>query len=267
MPDILVNGARLHYTEQGSGPETVVFSHSFLLDSRHFDPQIAALKGRYRCIAYDHRGHGRSEVARSGYDMENLYRDAIGLIEALGCAPCHFVGLSTGGFVGLRIAIRRPELLKSLILMDTLANAEPPEAMRQYRLMLFALRWLGYRPVVGRAMPILFGPKFLRDPSRSHEVRQWRRRMMSNDRQAMIDFAQGIFSRKSVYGQIDAIRIPTLIVVGEKDMPTPPKKARQMASRIPGARLEVIADSGHLTTIEEPAAVNAALKAFLDSLG
>lgn len=66
MPDILVNGVRLHYTEQGSGPETVVFSHCFVLDSRHFAPQIAALKGRYRCIAYDHRGHGRSEVARGG---------------------------------------------------------------------------------------------------------------------------------------------------------------------------------------------------------
>jgi 3-oxoadipate enol-lactonase len=267
MPDILVNGVRLHYTEQGSGSETIVFSHSFLVDSHHFDPQIAALKGHYRCIAYDHRGHGRSEVARGGYEMENLYQDAVSLIEALGCAPCHFVGLSTGGFIGLRLAIRRPEMLKSLTLMDTSAEAEPPEAMKQHRLMLFALRWLGYRPVVGRAMPIFFGPRFLKDPSRSHEVREWRRRMTANDRQAMIDFASGIISRESVYEQIDAIRTPTLVVVGEKDVPTPPEKARHMASRIPGARLEVIADSGHLTTIEEPAAVNAALKAFLDSLG
>lgn len=199
--------------------------------------------------------------------MENLYRDAIGLIESLNCAPCHFVGLSLGGFIGLRIAIRQPELLKSLTLIDTSVDPEPHKSTKRYRLLMLALRWLGYRPVVGRAMPVFFGPKFLRDPSRSHEARQWRRRMMANNRQAMIDLAHGIFSRKSVYGQIDAIRIPTLIVVGEKDMPTTPEKARHMASRIPGARLEVIADSGHFTTIEEPAAVNAALKAFLDSLG
>ncbi|MFO7713633.1 alpha/beta fold hydrolase [Desulfosarcina sp.] len=267
MPDILVNGVRLSYTEQGSGPETIIFSHSYLLDSRHFDPQIAALRGRYRCIAYDHRGHGRSEVARSGYEMENLYRDAVSFIEALGCAPCHFVGLSTGGFIGLRIAIRRPEMLKSLILMDTSADAEPPEARKQYRLMLVALRWLGYRPVVGRAMPIFLGPKFLQDPSRSHEVRQWRRRMMANDRQAMIDFANGIFSRESVFEQIDAIQTPTLVVVGEKDVPTPPEKARRMVEKISGAQLKVIPNAGHLSTVEEPAAVNAALVAFLDSQG
>jgi pimeloyl-ACP methyl ester carboxylesterase len=133
--------------------------------------------------------------------------------------------------------------------------------------MLFALRWLGYRPVVGRAMPIFFGPRFLKDPSRSHEVRQWRQRIMANDRRALIASAHGIFFRQSVYEKINAIRTPTLIVVGEKDMSTPPEKAKHMADRIPGARLEVIADSGHLTTIEEPAAVNAALKAFLDSLG
>jgi pimeloyl-ACP methyl ester carboxylesterase len=267
MPDILVNGVRLHYTEQGSGPETIVFSHSFLLDSRHFDPQIAALKGRYRCIAYDHRGPGQREVGRSGYEMETLYQDATGLIEALGCSPCHFVGLSTGGFIGLRIAIRRPELLKSLVLMDTSADAEPPEAMKQYRLMLFALRWLGYRPVVGRAMPVFFGSGFLQDPSRSQEVRQWQRRMMANDRRAVVDFAKGIFSRGSVYEQIDAIRIPTLVVVGEKDVPTPVEKAMRMVEKIPGAQLKVIANSGHLTTIEAPEAVNAALAAFLDSQG
>ena len=265
MPDILANGIRLYYTESGSGPETIVFSHSYIVDSSHFDPQVASLKDRYRCIAYDHRGHGRSEVARSGYEMENLYMDAVRFIETLGCAPCHFVGLSTGGFIGLRIAIRRPELLKSLILMDTSADAEPAEAMKQYRLLLFVVRWLGYQPVIGRAMSIFFGPKFLQDPSRSNEVRTWRQRMMANDRQAMADFGHGIFSRESVYDQIDTIRMPTLVIVGEKDVPTPQDKAKRIVAKILGAKLKVIPHAGHLSTVEEPVVVNEVIGEFLDS--
>jgi len=96
MSKITVNGVTLHYEEKGSGLETIVFSHSYLLDNTHFAPQIEALGDRYRCIAYDHRGHGQSQAPKDGYDMENLYNDAVALIEALNCAPCHFVGLSTG---------------------------------------------------------------------------------------------------------------------------------------------------------------------------
>ena len=87
VPDIEVNGVRLHYVDQGSGSEAVVFSHSYLVDWSHFKPQIDALSGRYRCIAFDHRGHGASERPKAGYDMENIYEDAIAFIEAMDCAP------------------------------------------------------------------------------------------------------------------------------------------------------------------------------------
>lgn len=266
MPDVLSNGVRLYYSETGSGPETVVFSHSYLVDNRHFAPQVAALEDRYRCIAFDHRGHGRSEVARDGYDMETLYRDAVGLIEALDCAPCHFVGLSTGGFIGLRLGLRRPDLVRSLVLMDTSADAEPAAALTQYRLMLAVVRRVGYWPLMRRVLPMFFAPKFLGDPARAGEVRQWRRRMMANDRRAIAAFGHGIFGRESVHHRIGAIRVPTLVVVGEQDIPTPPAKARRIAERIPGAVLKVIPDAGHLCTIEEPAAVNAAIGEFLARL-
>ena len=113
MPKILSNGIQLHYEEMGSGPETIVFSHSYLADHYHFNPQMQALKDRYRCIAFDHRGHGQSEIPDDGYGMENLYEDAVGFIEALDCAPCHFVGLSTGGFIGVRIGIRHSSIVHS----------------------------------------------------------------------------------------------------------------------------------------------------------
>lgn len=263
MPEISVNGASIHYEDMGSGPETIVFSHSYLVDSYHFFPQIQVLKEKYRCLAYDHRGHGQSEVTSDGYDMENLYADALGFIEGLDCAPCHFVGLSTGGFIGLRLAIRRPGLLKSLILMDTSADAEPEENLRQYKMLLFVVRWFGYKPVVGRVMPLFFGKKFLNDPERQDGVKEWRQRLVANDRKAMVKFGQGIFAREGVYDQLGQIKIPTLMVVGEEDVPTPKTKAERIAQGIPGARLVSIPDAGHLCTVDEPATVTKAIEAFL----
>lgn len=264
MPIVESNGTKLYFIDTEKGPNTVVFSHSYLLDHTHFNPQIDALKDNYRCIAFDHRGHGRSQKPATGYGMENLYKDAIDLIENIDCAPCHFVGLSTGGFIGLRIGIRRPDLLKSLVLMDTSADAEPAESLKEYKLMLFIVRWLGFWPVIGRVLPIFFGPKFLNDPNRANEVASMRKQLANNDRKAVYNFGHGIFSRDSVYDQIEKIQTPTLMIVGENDAPTPVEKAKRIAQRIPGARLEIIPEAGHMSTVEEPAAVNSALEEFLE---
>ena len=265
MPQIKVNGVRLPYEESGQGEDTVVFSHSFLLSSRHFHYQIEALQDRYRGLAFDHRGHGQSQVTQDGYAMENLYADALGFIEALGCAPCHFVGLSTGGFIGLRLALRRPELLKSLVLMDTSAEAEDPAAMRQYKLMVQTVRWLGWRPVIGRVLSMFFSEQFLKDPERRAEAQAYRREIMANDRTAMRKFALGIMGRADVLDQLGAIAMPCLVLAGELDQPTPPDHARRMAQAIGGARLELIPGAGHISTIDQPQAVTRALGGFLEA--
>jgi 3-oxoadipate enol-lactonase len=113
MPRITINGADLFYETQGSGPETIVFAHGLLWSGRMFDHQVGALKNRFRCITFDFRGQGKSGVTKTGYDMDSLTEDAAGLIEALQCAPCHFLGLSMGGFVGMRLAIRHPGWIKT----------------------------------------------------------------------------------------------------------------------------------------------------------
>ena len=102
MPHIKVNNVKLYYEESGSGTETIVFSHGLLWSGKMFAAQVEHLESRYRVITYDHRGQGRSEVTEQGYDMETVAEDAAELIKALNVAPCHFVGLSMGGFVGMR---------------------------------------------------------------------------------------------------------------------------------------------------------------------
>lgn len=266
MPEIQVNGANLHYEDRGQGEETIVFAHGLLWSGAMFAAQVAALEDDYRCITFDFRGQGQSEVTPSGYDIDTLAADAVALIRQLDVAPCHFLGLSMGGFVALRLGIRHPELLHSLILMETSADPEPEENVRSYRLLGIIGRWLGLGLIAGRVMPIMFGQKFMDDPARAEERARWRRRLLANDRRGLYRALQGVIARDGVYDQIDQIPIPTLIVVGDQDVAIVPANAERMHARIPDSRLVVVPGAGHTSTVEEPEAVNAALATFLESV-
>lgn len=263
MDTIEVNGTRLYYEEHGDGEETIVFSHGLLMNAGMFSAQVEALRDRYRCIAYDHRGQGRSAVPPDGYDMDNVTRDAASLIRLLRAWPCHFVGLSMGGFVGMRLAIHHPELLRSLVLMETSANPEPRRNVKPYRLLAFIGRWFGFRPVADRLMNILFGRTFMNDPAREDERRAWKRVILANDRKGAARAARAVIDREGVGERLGEISVPTLIIVGEEDVATPPKEGRKLQDNIPGSRLIVIPSAGHSSTIEQPQAVNQALADFL----
>jgi len=265
MPFMKINGAELHYEVTGQGAETIVFSHGLLMSGEMFRPQVDALKERFRCVVYDHRGQGRSEVTESGYDMDSVAADAAELIHRLDCSPCHFVGLSMGGFVGLRLAIRHPELLRSLSLLDTSADAEPNK--RSYRALAFIGRWLGFRIVANPVAKIIFGHSFMNDDAREAERLEWRKQLIANDRVGTTRAAGGVIEREAVLDGLPKIALPVLVLVGEEDTATPPEKARRIADRIPGARLEIIPGAGHTSTIENPGAVSEALIRFLGDVG
>jgi pimeloyl-ACP methyl ester carboxylesterase len=264
MPRIQVNGADLYYEDTGAGPEAVVFAHGLLWSGRMFDAQVAALKQRYRCITFDFRGQGRSEVTPSGYDMDTLAEDSEALIEALGVAPCHFVGLSMGGFIGMRLAARRPELIRSLALLETTADAEPEANVPRYKRLAFLARWLSMRLVGGQVMAIMFSQKFLNDPGRAAQREAYRRLLLANNKVGKYRATLGVVNRRAVAEEIGRIRAPTLVVVGDQDVATVPAKSEGIRERIPNARLVVIPGAGHSSTMEEPEAVNAALAQFLD---
>ena len=228
-----------------------------------FHKQIDALKDRFRCVTFDFRGQGQSEVTEDGYDMDTLAEDAAALIEMLELDPCHFAGLSMGGFIGMRLAIRRPQLLKSLTLLETSADPEPQENLSQYRVLNFIARWFGLGLVASRVMPIMFGITFLTDPDRKEERDEWRSRMAGNHRVGISRAVGGVINRDGVFGQIDEIKIPTLIIVGDQDVATVPAQSERMHGRIDGSEMVVIAGAGHTSSLEEPDAVNAALEDFL----
>jgi len=263
MPFKQINGARLYYEDSGSGPETIVFSHGLLMSGEMFSEQVKAFSGRYRCISYDHRGQSRSEVTESGYDMDSLTEDAAALIRELDCAPCHFAGLSMGGFVGMRLAIHHPELLKSVVLIETTADPEPEQNKGPYRRLAFIGRWLSFRMVLNPLMRIMFGRSFLQDPAKEEVRNKWRNHLLGLNRTGTNRAAHGVIDREGVYGQLDQIKTPALIIVGAEDVATPPAKSERMRDAIPGAELALLPRGGHSSTIEEPEAVTRALENFL----
>ncbi len=266
MPTIEINGCALHYEESGSGPETIVFSHGLFWSGRMYDLQRAELSKHYRCIAFDHRGQGQSQVTDAGYDMDELWLDAAGLVEKLGRGPVHWVGLSMGGFLGMRLAARRPELIKSLSLLNTAADPEPKINWPKYVVLGGLARLLGFKPFVGEAMKSMFGKPFLTDPARAAERAEMKRRLCANDVKGAIRSLMGVVFRKPVENELHKISCPTLVLLGERDAAIVPARSRKMASLIEGAQVVEIPNSGHSSTMEEPAAVTAALAKFLGGL-
>jgi 3-oxoadipate enol-lactonase len=267
MPIARVNGVELYYEEHGRGPETIVFSHGLLWSSRMFEAQLRELAVDYRVIAWDHRGQGRStSPPERAHQMESCYHDALALLDHLKAPPCHFVGLSMGGFVGMRIAARHPKLLRSLSLLATAPDAEPRAHLPRYRLLTMVVRHLGPRPVLSQIMPIMFGPSFLTDPQREEDRARWTRQLRRNAR-TIHRAVTGVIERERCADELANIRCPVLVLHGDEDRAISRSRALASYQAIAGARFVAIEAAGHTMSVENPAAVTAALRAFLSEVG
>lgn len=264
MPYLDINGCTYFYEDVGDGPETIVFGHGFLMTHRMWEHQVAAFRDRYRCIMFDWRGQGWSEVTDDGYSVKALTEDLLRLIDALDVGPFHYVGLSMGGFVGFRLLLRNPDDLLSAALLATQGGAEETSSWFRYRAMLMIARYIGYVPVIDRAMPLLFGPAFLNDPAHEKEVERWKGIIMSNDRVGVYRAGHGIFDgRPSLLPQLGAIQTPTLLLAGADDVSIPVEKTRLAHERLPNAELLVVPAAGHSSPVERPEAVTQALARFI----
>ena len=272
VPKIAVNGTELFYQIFDEMPndlarkETMVFSHGYLMNHTMFSGQINVFKKHFRCIAFEHRGHAQSAIATDGYSMDNLVTDAIALLECLdkqlNTGPVHFVGMSTGGFVGMRIALRRPELLRSLVLMSTSAEPEPQKALRKNTLLLRIVKYIGMWAVIGQVIKMMFYRHFLNDNNQNNTVSYWRNAVLSQNKNAMVAFGKAIFARDNVLPKLSQLNLPVAVIVGDKDPLTQPIYSERMAQSIPGASLFKIKDAGHFAAIEDAQAVTEAMTTF-----
>lgn len=266
MPTIAVNGTTLHYVDEGPrDARTLVLSPSMFFDTRMFAAQAAALSDRFRIIRYDHRGQGESaRDSRDKLDMDTLSEDAAALIEDLELGRCTFVGNSMGGFVGLRLAARRPDLIASAVLMGTSADVE--EQADEMDGLVEVLAEHGMEPVIDGVLHFMMGDTTLTDPSRAEVLAEVTALLRSRTPE-YADAAWNIAHRLDVLDELAGIRVPILVVAGTEDHTYPPHKSQQIVDGVPGARLEMMERTGHVHALENPKAVNAVLEKHLADLG
>jgi pimeloyl-ACP methyl ester carboxylesterase len=262
MATIRANGVNLFYEESGSGPETIVFSHGFLMDHAMFGPQRAAFEKQYRVIAYDHRAQGQSEDPGRGYDMSTVTDDAAILIRTLKAAPCHFVGLSMGGFVGMRLAARHPDLIRTLTLMNTTATREKIYNRVKYAFLARMVKTFSPAPFTAIAVKELFGRTTRNSSEKRALLQEWIAKLRTRPRSVGYTLQAIAKRREFRAGEMAAIHCPTLIITGGDDTAQPPRNAASLFTGIRGARMINIPGAGHSSSIEQPEAVIAAMREF-----
>lgn len=255
---ISANGIRMCYQLDGpAGAPVVMLSNSLLTDTRMWDRQVEALSAKYRLLRYDTRGHGGTEATSGPYTIDLLATDAIALMDALDIRRAHFVGLSMGGMIAQRVAHDHPDRIGALVLCDTACHLPPASAWND-RIAL----------AQSKGTSAFIGPmteRWLTAPFRAAhpELLATMGEIISR---TAVDGLVGCASAIRDMNQCDllgAIRHPTLIVVGEQDVGTPVAAARVLHEGIRGSQLCIIPNAGHLPNIEQTAAFNAALLAFL----
>ncbi len=266
MPTIQVNGVKLFYKESGSGPETIVFSHGLLMDHTMFEPQRAVFEKQYRVIAYDHRAQGQSEDIGRGYDMSTIADDAALLIRALNAAPCHFAGLSMGGFAGMRVAAHHPELIRTLTLMNTTATKEKLPNRIKYAFLAQMVKVFSPVPFTPIAVKELFGSATRRSAERRPMLEQWTGKLRTRSRNIARSLSAVMNRRQFRAEEMAAICCPTLIITGEDDTAQPPPNSASLIAGIRGARHVNIPGAGHSSCLETPDAVIAAMQELFQSV-
>ncbi len=262
MPAIDTGRTTLFYDL--TGPEdapVILFSNSLGTTLEMWDEVVRRIGGRYRCLRYDTRGHGRSPTMPGAATIDDLADDAAGLLDALGLDAVHVAGLSLGGMTGQALASRHPARVLSLVLMATAAQMQPAGAWME-RAELVERQ--GMETIVEATMGRWFTPGFRQaQPSAVEKVR---RRFLACDPPGYAACCR-IIAGMDLRERIKAITAPTLVIAGAQDPATPPAAGEAIAASIPGAQVLVLDPAAHLLAVERGAEVAEALERFLSRHG
>jgi pimeloyl-ACP methyl ester carboxylesterase len=226
-----------------------------------WDPQVEALSSTHRVVRFDARGFGGSDPGRGPLTMERIADDGACLLEHLGVEKAVVGGCSMGGYAAFAFVRRHPQRLAGLVLQDTRAGADSAEAKANRTTLAAKVLAEGAPAAVEAFLPKLVGETTHRE--RPGLVASLHERILSASPRGIADALHGLAARADSRATLPTIDVPTLVLVGAEDMLTPPAEAATMAAAIPRARLDVIPRAGHLANLENPDAVNAALRAFL----
>ncbi|HEY7269161.1 MAG TPA: alpha/beta fold hydrolase [Dehalococcoidia bacterium] len=263
MPTANINGIDIAYTDEGSGTP-VVFIHGYPLNRTMWDAQVKGLSGRARTVAIDLRGHGESQAPIWLTSVDIYADDVRGLLDNLGIDKAVICGFSMGGYVAFAFLRRYPERVRGLILADTRPQPDAPEGKAGRFQSALTAQNQGVGAIAEAMIGRLVSQKSLDE--RPQLVQRVKDMMLSTPVQGIAGDLMSMAERPDSVAMLPTIKVPTLVIVGERDGLTPPADSQLMAERIAGAKLEVIPGAAHVANMEEPEIFNKAVGDFVASL-
>jgi 3-oxoadipate enol-lactonase len=257
-----VNGIEINYEVSGKeGAPWLVLSHSLACSVRMWDPQIEALKDKYRILAYDTRGHGATEAPQGPYTLELLADDLFFLLKELKVATTHYCGLSMGGMIGQTFALKYPGMFQTLTLADT-TSKYPAEAWPLWQERIKTAEAKGMEPLAQATLERWFTEPFRK--SGAPAVETVRKLILATPVAGYAGCCHAI-PKINLTARLKEIRCPILVIVGADDPGTPVAMAQEIHDNAPGSKLVVLPQAAHLANLEQPAGFTRALQDFLSS--
>ncbi len=257
-----VNATPTAWREAGSG-DTVLFLHGLGGSRTAWEPQLGFLGRSHRCVAWDMPGYGKSQPGTDPLTFESLADAAAALLDALGAPTANVVGISMGGMVAMHLALRHPDRVGSLVLLDS-SPAFGLDGTTN------AVEWADLRlePLARGETPADIAPAVLRSvagPQADDTVIAEAVAAMTRISSAGLAAAVRCLPSHDVRDRLAEINCPTLVAVGDLDTETPPSYSRRLADSIPDARYREVPGAGHLSNLEAPDAVNSLVAGFLST--
>jgi 3-oxoadipate enol-lactonase len=240
---------------------SLVLLHAFPLSAQMWEPQLALAEEGWRVVAPDLRGFGDGAADPPTASMDDFAADLIDLLDALHIHDAIVAGLSLGGYVAFALLRIVPGYVKGLILADTRADADSPEAARGRERMRGVVAERGAKAAADELLPKLLGDTTRRD--RPETVETVRRLIVANAPSGISGALTAMQHRPDSSPLLPKVHVPTLVVVGEEDSLTPVPLARTLHERIAGSEFAVVPGAGHLSSLEAPEAFNGVLARFL----
>ena len=255
MPLVQINDHPLYFEDSGGSGPPVLFSHGFLMDHTMFAAQVAALAGEFRCITWDERGFGQTP-ATGPFSYWDSADDALALLTYLGLEQATLAGMSQGGFLSLRAALRAPDRVRALVLIDTQAGLEASEALPLYEGMNAEWTANGPAAVQDAIAGLILGPGI--DPQ------PWFDKWAAAPRETFNLPFRCLVDRDDITDRLSEIACPVIIFHGDRDESIPMEKAEVLRTSLPGCEaLVVVKGAPHAANMSHPDQVNGPLSDFL----
>lgn len=259
MPHAEVNGQRIYFQDTGGDGLPIVLAHGFLMDRSMFEPQIAALAGEYRMVTWDQRGFGQTEFDSQPFTYWDSADDCLGLLDHLQLDRAVIGGMSQGGFVALRAALKAPERVRALILLGTQAGLEDPANVAVYQGMLDD--WVTNGPQ--DELAAIVADIIIAKPD---ENERWTAKWKARPKELIREPGRTLLERDDITDRLGEIDAPALVIHGTEDTAIPMERAEALADGLTGAGAVVKVPGAHSANLTHPEAVNSAIGEFLAGL-